>query len=139
MEQRLDTYDKLPSGMGEYLATYGWHFSKKMCDWAVSRMKVKDPATGKEKRIEPLTKEYVEEMLKKYGVKIENDKGYDCVYAANMAKADYYKSSITDEQHLAMFVKDYLDDPDGYDGLPLTRFMADCIGSGTPVIWSDML
>lgn len=139
MGQRLDTYDKLPSGMGEYLSTYGWHFSKKMCDWAVSRMKVKDPATGKEKRIEPLTKEYVEEMLKKYGVKIENDKGYDCVYAANMAKADYYKSSITDEQHLAMFVKDYLDDVDSYDGLPLTRFMADCIGSGTPVIWSDML
>ena len=139
MEQRLDTYDKLPSGMREYLSTYGWHFSKKMCEWAVSQMKVKDPATGKEKRIEPLTKEYVEEMLKKYGVKIENDKGYDCVYAANMAKADYYKSSITDEQHLAMFVKDYLDDPDGYDGLPLTRFMADCIGSGTPVIWSDML
>lgn len=139
MEQRLDTYDKLPSGMREYLSTYGWHFSKKMCDWAVSRMKVKDPATGKEKRIEPLTKEYVEEMLKKFGVKIENDKGYDCVYAANMAKADYYKSSITDEQHLAMFVKDYLDDVDSYDGVPLTRFYADCIGKGVPIEWEDYL
>lgn len=139
MEQRLDTYDKLPSGMREYLSTYGWHFSKKMCEWAVSRMKVKDPATGKEKRIEPLTKEYVEEMLKKYGVKIENDKGYDCVYAANMAKADYYKSSITDEQHLAMFVKDYLDDVDSYDGVPLTRFYADCIGKGVPIEWEDYL
>ena len=97
------------------------------------------PATGKEKRIEPLTKEYVEEMLKKFGVKIENDKGYDCVYAANMAKADYYKSSITDEQHLAMFVKDYLDDVDSYDGLPLTRFYADCIGKGVPIEWEDYL
>lgn len=29
---RLDVRDKFPSGMEEYLATYGWHFSKKMCD-----------------------------------------------------------------------------------------------------------
>ena len=34
---------------------------------------------------------------------------------------------------------DYLDDPDGYRGLPFTRFYADCIGSGTPVMWEEML
>ena len=38
-----------------------------------------------------------------------------------------------------LFVKDYIDDPDGYEGLPFTRFYADCIGSGTPIMWSDML
>ena len=81
----------------------------------------------------------MEELLKKYGIKLEKDAGYDCVYVANMAKADYYKSSITDESHLALFLKDYIDDPDGYDGLPFTRFYADCIGSGTPVMWDDML
>ena len=28
---------------------------------------------------------------------------------------------------------------DGYDGLSFTRFVADCIGSGKPVMWEDMI
>ena len=144
MGQRLDTYDRLPSGMKEYLSQYGWHFSKKMCEWAVSKMRVSDDSssaasTGKTRKLEAMKKDEVEELLKKYGIKLEKDAGYDCVYVANMAKADYYKSSIADESHLALFVKDYIDDPDGYEWLPFTRFYADCIGSGTPIMWSDML
>ena len=34
MGQRLDTYDKMPLAMKNYLSLYGWHFSKKMCEWA---------------------------------------------------------------------------------------------------------
>ena len=138
MAERLDMYSKMPSGMKEYLEAYGWHFSKKMCEWAVSRMKCKDDA-GKQKKLEPMKKDEVEELLKKYGVKLENDKGYDCVYVANMAKSDYMKSSIADDAHLALFVKDYIDDVDAYDGMPFTRFYADCIGSGKPIMWEDML
>ena len=138
MGQRLDNYGKMPSGMKEYLEAYGWHFSKKMCEWAVLKMKVKDD-TGKQKKLDALKKDEVEELLKKYAVKLEKDAGYDCVYVANMAKSDYYKSSIADEAHLALFIKDYIDDPDGYSGLPFTRFYADCIGSGTPIIWEDMM
>lgn len=29
---RLDARDKFPSGMEDYLAMNGWHFSKKMCE-----------------------------------------------------------------------------------------------------------
>ena len=36
---RLDYYDILPEGMDAYLSNYGWHFSKKMCEWAVSNMR----------------------------------------------------------------------------------------------------
>lgn len=25
------------------------------------------------------------------------------------------------------------------DGLPMTRFYADCIGKGTPIMWEDMI
>lgn len=123
--------------MREYLATYGWHFSKKMCEWAISRMKVEK--NGKPEKLEAMKRDEVEELLKKLAVKLENDKGYDAVYVANMAKADYFKSSIPDEAHLAMFVKDYIDDVDSYPGLPFTRFYADCIGSGTPIMWEQML
>ena len=138
MKNRLDMYDRLPSGMKEYLSRYGWHFSKKMCDWAVSKMKMKDES-GREKNITPMSKEDVEELLKKNGITLDKDAGYDCVYVANMAISDYYKRSITDEAHLALFIKDYIDDVDGYDGMPLTRFYADCIGFGSPIMWESMI
>jgi hypothetical protein len=51
-----------------------------------------------------------------------------------MGKSDYLGSSIIDERCLLLYVKDYIDDPDGYDGLPMTRFYADCIGKGTPIM-----
>lgn len=135
---RLDIHDDMPSGMRQYLGAYGWHFSKKMCDWAVSGMKTKD-GDGKMKPIEPYSKEDVDALMKKYGISVSHNTGYDCVYVANMAKADYFKSSLSDDAHIALFVKDYIDDPDGYDGLPFTRFYADCIGSGKPIIWEDMM
>jgi len=131
---RLDARDKLPSGMEDYLSAYGWHFSKRMCDWAVSKMYKKD-----EKPITPMTKEKVEDLLKRYGIKLENDFGYDSIFVANMGVADYMGSSIEDEKHLASYIKDYIDDPDGYEGLPFTRFFADCIGSGNPINWEDVI
>jgi hypothetical protein len=36
-------------------------------------------------------------------------------------------------------IKDYCDDYDGYSELPMTRFYADTIGKGIPIIWEDML
>ena len=130
---RLDAREKFPSGMEDYLAFNGWHFNKKMCDCAVSKMYKINVAKRKE-YIAPYTKETVENLLKANSVKLDNDIGYDAVYVANMAKADFYGSSISDDMHLAKFIKDYLDDPDGYDGIVFTRFYADCIGSGTPII-----
>ena len=50
-----------------------------------------------------------------------------------MCKADYMGSSIIDEQRAALFIKDYIDDKDGYPELPFTRFYADCVGSGCPI------
>lgn len=138
-EQRLDANYKFPSGMKEYLDTYGWHFSKKMCEWAVSKMRRKNPQTGKEEPIEYMDKEKVDEFLKKYNVVIQNDNGYDRSFSLHMARSDYFKSSISDEQHLALFVKDYLDDPDGYPTIAFTRFYADCIGKGLIIPWDDVL
>ena len=136
---RLDANYRFPSGMQEYLDTYGWNFSKKMCEWAVKQMKRKNPQTQKEEPLEMLDKDKLDEMLKKYNIALQNDNGYNAVYAANMARADYFKSSIADEQHLALFVKDYIDDTDGYPTLAFTRFYADCIGKGCVIPWEDVL
>ena len=85
---------------------------------------------NKIEKLTPFTKENLDSMLKTNNVNIENDVGYDALYVLNMAKADYHGSSIIEDVKMVKFVKDYLDDPDGYDGIALTRFYADCIGKG---------
>lgn len=123
-----------PEGFADYMATYGGHFSKKMCQWAVSMMR-----DDNDEKIEPWTKEQVEDLLKRYGVELENDKGYDKVYVANMCKADYYEDAVPDENHVARYIKKSLDDPDGYDEKVFNRFMMDCMGMDIPIMWEDML
>ncbi len=131
-KKRLDSRDRFPSGMEDYLSMYGWHFSKKLCEFAISRMRDRNG-----NKIS-MTKEQAEELLKRNGVQV-NSEGYDHVYVMAMAKADHYGSAINDEAHLALFVRDYLQDPDGYDEVAMTRFYADCIGSGTVISWEDVI
>lgn len=79
-------------------------------------------------------KDTITQMFKNHNINIDNNIGYDVVFVYHMAKSDFLGSSLTDEKNLLQYVKDYIDDPDGYDGLPMTRFYADCIGSGTPIM-----
>lgn len=130
---RLDNYETFPAGMQEYLRNYGWHFSKRMCQWAVSNMTDRNG-----NKVKAYDKPKVETMLAVSNIQLKNDKGYDKVFVANMAQADFLGNSLMNEMQVARYVKDYIDDPDGYDGLPFTRFYADCIGSGTPIEWEDM-
>lgn len=123
--------------MEDYLSLYGWHFSKKLFEWAVSRMK-----TGSERKpsaLEMWDREKVRETLHRYDVDTSGFIAYDAEYVCNMARADYWGTSITDEQHLALFVKDYLTDADGYDEVAMTRFYADCIGRGEIIPWEEVI
>lgn len=135
---RLDVRDKMPSGMEEYLAQNGWHFNKRLCEWAISLLKQKS-GDGKEEPIQTISKEEVQQMFKNAAIKVENCVGYDVVYVYHLMKCKYYGTSILGEQKLLLHIKTYLDDCNGYDGLPLTRFYADCIGLGIPIMWEDML
>lgn len=137
--QPLDLYDDMPRDMRKYLSNNGWHFNKKACDFAVSLMKKENPSTKKKEKIEPYTKEQVDEMLKKYNVVLENNVGYDYVFVANMCKADYLKSSIADEHHLALYVKDTIDDVDAGDGVTMRRWYATMVANGEIVDWEEIL
>lgn len=64
----------------------------------------------------PIGKEKVKELLTKYGVSLKNDNGYNSTYVVNMAMNDYYGSSIKNENDLALFVKDFIDDEDANVG-----------------------
>lgn len=135
----LDVYDDIPRDMRAYLQHYGWHFSKRACEYAVGMMKKKNPASTKIEKIEPYTKEQVEDILTKHGVTIDDTSNYDYVFIANMCKADFFKSSVPDEPHLALYVKDVLDDPDAADGVTMRRWYATMVANGVGVDWSAML
>lgn len=135
----LDMYDEIPDEMRRYLKQYGWHFNKKACEFAVSLMRKKNTTTGKLDKVEMMSKEQVDALLSKYNINIENNVDYDYVYVANMAKADVYKSSIPDEQHLAMYIKDIVDDVDAGDGEIMREWDAKMTSRGIAVEWDDIL
>lgn len=131
---RLDHYEEIPGEMRAYLRAYGWHFSKALCEEAVSKMRGRDG-----KPVNPIEKKELDELLKQQGVELKNNEGYDAVYVYCMVMADYYGSSITDKQHAVQFVKDYLDDPDGTPTRAMDEYMGRCIGAGKPIMWEDVL
>jgi len=133
MRESLDIYDVLPEGMINYLRYNGRHFNRKLCDFAVSLM------TTKEGKLQLMTKKYLDSLLEKHSIKLENNTLYDATYVANMCKADFLGSSIVDEEHLALYVKDVIDDVDGYDGLVFNRWYADTVRKGVPIDWEEML
>jgi len=61
------------------------------------------------------------------------------VFVANMCRADFYGSSITDDLHLAKYIKDVLDDTDAYDGIVFNRWYADMCKMGIVIDWDEMI
>ena len=57
--QSLNAYDYQPEEMRAYLRYNGWHFNKKMCEWAVKQMR----KNGKPIRM--MSKDDIEDILKK--------------------------------------------------------------------------
>ena len=130
----LDTYDIIPEAQRAYLMNYGKHFNEKMCKFAVSLMR-----NRKGEKVPLTKKEDVLSKLKEHGVELENDVMYDSSYVMHMAAADFMGSSIEDEKHLCLYVKDYIDDPDASDGQVFSRFYSDCVNAGIPIDWAEML
>lgn len=126
----LDIYDDRPTSMKRYLKYFGCHFNKKLCDFAVSKMKHGKSVVEKEK---------VDQILEKFKIELKHNELYDYVYVYNMGFNDFLGSSIIDEEHLAMYVKDTIDDEDGYDGIVFNRWYADTVKMGIPIEWDDML
>ena len=89
--------------------------------------------------IQPMQKEQVTEFLRINGITLKNDRGYDAAYVHAMAKADYYGYSLSDDAHLAMFVRDFLDDPDGTKTKAFDHFVVDCRAKEEPIFWDEMM
>ena len=137
----LDTFELefMPMEMKAYLRNNGFAFSKKACEFAVGLLRKENPATKKEEKIEPWSKEKVDDLLKKHNITLENNIGYNYVYICNMLVADAYKSSIEDELHLAKAIKDKIDDIDASPRLVFKQWITHADDSGIPIPWEDLL
>ena len=118
----------------KYQRLFGPHFTKELCNFAVSMMEDENGP------ITPFTKQEVEGKLNAYGIKLKYNKLYDFVYVANMCKADFLGSAVpNDDQHLCEYIKKVVDDPDGYDGQVFNRWLSDVEGMHIPVDWSEFV
>lgn len=129
----------IPEDLEQYMSYYGMHFSRRLCDFAVSKMRKLDKATGKLSKVVPMTVSEVKSVLEDNDVEIDESSVYDALYLANMVRADYWGSSIEDEEHMAKYIKDVLCDDDGYEGIVFCRFIGDCNAKGTVIHWNLML
>lgn len=125
MKEDFTEYDIKPNEFLNYLRYYGPHFNKKLCEFACSNLPYKD-----------CTKEKIESMLKSHGIQLDNAKMYDHVYVANWCKSVFYGSSIADEKHFVLFLKDVFDKE---GDLVFNRWYADAAKRGIPVEWEEMI
>lgn len=139
IRESLDQYDVLPPAMINYLRHYGRHFNKKLCEFATKKMRISEEDDEDEKEFKPISKEKVDTILSNYNIKLKNNQLHDYIYVANMCKADFYGSSIEDDKHFALYIKDVIDDVDGYDGLVFNRWYADMCRKGIAIDWEEML
>lgn len=121
-----------------YEDMYHGLFSKKLAEWAISKMEMKDPSTKTMKPIVVRKMDDVQKVLEDNNVELPLEFVYTSWYLFNMAVADYPKTLKTDEQR-AMFVEETLCDPDGQPENVLSCFEAKMCNADIPIYWERYL
>ena len=130
-------YD-IPEDMKTYLSYYGMNFSKKLYEFAVNNMRRETP-TGTLEKVKPMSVDELKSLLEKHKIEIENNDIYNSLYIAAMVRADFWGSSIEDDEHLAKYVEDVICDVDAVEGQVLARYLADCTVKGVIINWNEMI
>ena len=121
-----------------YMDAYQGQFSRKLAEWAISKMEVNDETTGKMKKLLPHPIEEMEDVLKANSVTIPDECIYTAWYLYNMCYADYRKS-LEDKKHIALHIQETLCDPDGDPSNVLCCFVAKMNNAGVAIHWERYL
>ena len=121
-----------------YEDMYCGQFSKRLAEWAISKMKVDDPTTKTIKRLVPVSSDVVQDVLKANNITLPDECTYTAWYLFNMAKADYPKSLANDTQR-AFFVEETICDPDGNPANTLDCFVTKMCNAGVPIFWERFI
>lgn len=121
-----------------YLDKYKGHFNKKLADWAIEHMEKENSTTG---LLEPIKKKTLDEFdtfIKAQGMKISDDSYYDAYYLWHMAAADYPRA-LSDSSHVANYIEETINDPDGEPTAVLACFKAKMENCDKPIFWEMFL
>lgn len=121
-----------------YQDMYHGLFSRKLAEWAISRMEVKDTATKQIKKLSARSLDDVQEVLKANNVELPDEFVYTAWYLFNMSVADYPKTLTSDKQR-SLFVEETICDPDGMPENVLSCFVTKMCNAGVPIYWERML
>lgn len=113
-------------------------FSKRLAEWAISNMEMKDNATKEIKPIKAPTIDETKELLEKHGIEMPQEFIYTAWYLHAMCIADYPKTCKTDEQK-AMFIDETICDPDGMPENVLACFAAKMCNAEIPIFWEKYI
>lgn len=125
MKEDFTEYDIKPGEFLNYLRYYGPHFNKKLCDFACKQLPKRE-----------YSKEKLDILLQSHNMELKNSKLYDYVYVANWARNIFYGSSISDEKHFVLFLKDIFEKE---HELIFNRWYADMAKQGIPIDWEEMV
>lgn len=112
-------------------------FSKRLAEWAISKMQTEDN-NGVMKKITPRKLEDVKQVLKENNIAYPEEFCYTAWYLFNMTVADYPKTLKTDAQR-ASFVDETICDPDGQPENVLDCFATKMRNAGVPIYWEEYL
>lgn len=113
-------------------------FSKKLAEWAISKMKTKDPETKQMKSVRMRSVDDIKSVLKEHQIELPEEFIYTAWYLFMMAVADYPKTLKTDAERVS-FVEETLCDPDGMPENVLDCFVTKMCNAGVPIYWEMML
>lgn len=121
-------------GYKEYTEKNGMHFTTSLAEHASKAMK------NRNGMYHTWTEREVKETFEKLGyIKPSGYTWGDATYAANMAYADFYGSSIKIETDCLKYAHDLMSDPDGYDCMILNRYLADIMGKKETMDWRPFM
>lgn len=121
-----------------YMDKHGMHFSKALYEHAASEM-YKINASGNREYMKPMTAEQYWQIMRKYNIQPKSEHMWDALYVMSMAMADFMGSSLPDERSVALYTKDYVDDPDAPEGFILGRYISDVELDGKCINWAAVI
>lgn len=127
----------MPEGLRAYMDAYHGQFSRKLAEFAISRMQVKR-SNGETATIKQVPVEKVLDILKQNGVHVSEECTYTAWYLYHMAIADYQRT-CNDDSRRAWFVDETINDPDGKPSNPLACFRAKMDNAGVAIMWELMI
>lgn len=121
----VSKYDSNDQGLNTYLKIYGYHFNKKLSDFAVKMMS---------------SQNWDYDQVEDY-VNTLNTSGFlhkmtvgDFAYGANMYYSDFYPKILSESKCLEAVVA-IANDEDGYEGQLFSRWLSDIMSKGISIDW----